>query len=261
MALEFLGIIPLPFRNSSLTSDQDIGRSSLFFPFIGFIYGLILLISSLIIVPLVSKDVCGILLSLILVILSRGLHIDGLSDTFDALGFVGSKERRLDIMKDSTVGPFGVTAVFFVLLLKIFLISSLTVQGGLFYISILMFPVVGRWSIVVALYFGNSARDNGLGRIFFLHTKGFEFFWTTVITINILGFAVLFDLGAAAFVGIYHELLYFLVLPAAYLTSVFLVRIFIRSFGGLTGDNLGAICELSEVITLLTFVIVGGIDK
>ncbi|MBF0473881.1 MAG: adenosylcobinamide-GDP ribazoletransferase [Nitrospirae bacterium] len=173
-AFEFLGIIPVPYFKASMAKEEDIGRSSIFFPLVGFIYGLILVISSLIIAPFVSKEVCGILLCLILLILSRGLHIDGLSDTFDALGCSKSIERKLEIMKDSTVGPFGVTSINFILLLKIFLVSSLVGQGGLFYISILLFPVLGRWAIVIALYFGNPARDEGLGKLFFTYTKKIE---------------------------------------------------------------------------------------
>lgn len=258
LAIGFLGI--LPARCGSLAKDEDIGRSSVFFPVVGLIYGLILILSSLIIVPFFPKEVCGILLCLILVVLTRGLHIDGLSDTFDALGSNKNLERKLEIMKDSTIGPFGVTAVFFVLLLKIFLIACLIGQGGLFYITILLFPVIGRWSMVIALYLGNPARSDGLGRVFFIHTKKFEIFWSTFILINILGIAVLIGyLVNPVSITVYHRLLFFVVLPIIFLSSIYWKKIFTKSFGGLTGDNLGAICELSEVLSLMAFVVIGGV--
>ncbi|MBF0540895.1 MAG: adenosylcobinamide-GDP ribazoletransferase [Nitrospirae bacterium] len=258
-AFEFLGIIPVPYFKASMAKEEDIGRSSIFFPLVGFIYGLILVISSLIIAPFVSKEVCGILLCLILLILSRGLHIDGLSDTFDALGCSKSIERKLEIMKDSTVGPFGVTSIIFILLLKIFLVSSLVGQGGLFYISILLFPVLGRWAIVIALYFGNPARDEGLGKLFFTYTKKIEMFWSVFITVNILGLAVLLDYGVNYFSSSkYQGLKMFIVLPIVLMSCIFWVRVFKKSFGGLTGDNLGAICEMTEVTSLLVFIVIGG---
>lgn len=257
LAIEFLGIIPVPFFRGSIASDEDIGRSSLFFPVVGFIYGMILVLSSLIIAPFVSKEVCGILICLISLILSRGLHIDGLSDTFDALGARCSRERKLEIMKDSTVGPFGVTAIIFILLLKIFLSASLVGQGGLFYCSILIFPVIGRWSMVIAIYFGRSARDDGLGKIFFTYTKRIEIFWSSFITVNILGLAVLVDNGMRFFS--FRGFLFFMVMPIVLISSIFWLHMFTRSFGGLTGDNLGAICEISEALSLLVFVVIGGV--
>ena len=102
-----------------------------------------------------------------LVLSNGGFHLDGLADTFDALAAKGDREKKLSVMKDGTIGPVGVIAVFFSLLIKYLAIKNLTLFP-LFtlYSSLLFMPAISKLAMVISMFYGKSARADGLGRLF-----------------------------------------------------------------------------------------------
>jgi adenosylcobinamide-GDP ribazoletransferase len=79
-------------------------------------------------------------------LLTRGLHLDGLGDTFDGLGAGGDRERMLRIMDDSHTGAFGLIAIVLLLFSKIHAIESMDNER---WRALLAAPILGRWAMVL----------------------------------------------------------------------------------------------------------------
>jgi adenosylcobinamide-GDP ribazoletransferase len=173
-----------------------------------------------------------------LVALTGGLHLDGLMDTFDGVFGRADPDRKLEIMRDSRVGSFGVLGALCVLLLKFALFASLGVP--LMIPALLIVPAVARWAMVLAARLFPSARITGLGAAF-----------RQTITIPSLVLAALISLLAALVFG---HLVGLIVWIGASVVAVAIAAWISRLLGGLTGDVYGAIIEITEVVALLLFV-------
>ena len=112
IALQFLTRLPVTLRSSP--SKKEMGYSILFYPLIGLLLGIVLLVVSRLLVD-VQSFLTAALLLLIWVGLTGALHLDGLADMSDAwVGGLGEQSRTLRIMKDPNCGPMGVTAIILV---------------------------------------------------------------------------------------------------------------------------------------------------
>jgi adenosylcobinamide-GDP ribazoletransferase len=178
------------------------------------------------------------LLVVALVILTGGLHLDGLMDSCDGLFGGSTRERKLEIMRDSRVGTFGVLAGICMLLLKFALFASLRVQ--VLPLALLLALPSARWAIVVALRVFPSARATGLGAAFH-----------RVITTKRLLVTGIVSLVIVLIAG---QLLGLLVWMTVTVTSLLLGLWMTQSIGGLTGDTYGAIEEVAEGVALLLLV-------
>jgi adenosylcobinamide-GDP ribazoletransferase len=108
-ALQFLTLFPWP-KHADRSADE-IGPGTVFFPVIGLLLGLILVLVNSLLETFASPGLLSVVLVTILALLTRGLHLDGLGDTFDGLGAGGDRERVLRIMDDSHIGAFGLWAM------------------------------------------------------------------------------------------------------------------------------------------------------
>lgn len=236
-ALQFLTIIRLR-RNLPFT-EEALGHAATFFPVVGLILGGLLWLcdKSLFFLP---PSLLNLLLVAVLAALSRGLHLDGLADTVD--GLLGSADRRqsLAIMKDSAIGTFGVLAVFLALFLKLRSLDLL--EGGYRGVALLVAPMLGRWSCVVMAYSSRPARAEGLGWVFVRGVRFREFGLASVLAL-VVTFALVEVLGLAVFV------------PLAALTVLFTLYCN-RRLGGVTGDTLGAMGEMTETLTFSLFALI-----
>jgi adenosylcobinamide-GDP ribazoletransferase len=248
LAVQFLTIFPIKKR-AELSPDEPSPEepspdeapgggflgSMAFFPVVGALQGLILVIAYYILSAPLSPPVVSALLVVILVITNGGLHLDGLADTVDGLAGGATPEERLSIMRDHTTGALGVVSLVLLLLVKYAAITSIPVElkpGILF-----VFPIAGRWAMVPFSFWGIKAReDGGLGSSF-TGASSKILLTATVITaavsLFILGFRtllVLFAIGALA-----------------YAATVY----FRGKLGGITGDVFGFVSELGEVLFLL----------
>jgi adenosylcobinamide-GDP ribazoletransferase len=175
------------------------------------------------------------LLLTLTVLLTRGLHLDGLADTVDGLGGGCTPEQRLAIMKDSRLGAFGGVALVLALLLKFTFLLALLEQGG--GLGLALFPIISRGGMVFLAYLSPYARpEGGLGRAMTEGVDGLVFGSAAVGTLGLAFLAGgLWGLGLMAGA-----------VPVVWLLS----RYYRRQLGGITGDTLGATNELVEILVL-----------
>ena len=232
---------------------------------VGLLIGVLLLLVHLGASLLFSGLLTAALMLFVLSAVTRGLHLDGLMDVCDGIFGGHTPERRLEIMKDPHVGAFGVVGLVLILLLKFGALASLNanywfdansvpgwwssvevryaplweVQGLLMSpgITLLLFPVLSRWSMVVSLGAFPYARTQGLGSPF--HQGG--------IGISTAA-AALIALTLAVVLGGFGGLVLFAGVTVLALAMGWAMT---RSLGGLTGDCYGATNEICEVAVLL----------
>jgi adenosylcobinamide-GDP ribazoletransferase len=235
-AIRFLTIFPFP---GQLGSDgKDLAGSTPFFPVVGLGLGFIAAGLSWLFWILFPPFVAAVLMSVVLMGFSGGLHLDGLADTAD--GFFSARPRKqiLEIMRDSRIGAMGVIALIMLLLLKVTALASLD-RGQAMRAALLM-PVAGRCAIVLVMALLPYARkDGGLASLFYSRRSRWAGIWAFF-------FFFLFALLTAGRDCLLPMLLFVLTV------SVF-VLICKKIIGGATGDTLGAACELGEVCTALAF--------
>lgn len=237
IALQFLSCLPI--RLPGMPAPQELGRSLLFYPLVGLLFGAVLwgLQGLLAGTPLLLH---AALLLAAWVVLSGGLHLDGLADSADAwLGGFGDRERTLEIMKDPRSGPIAVVTLGLVLLLKFTALVALIEQGGA--MALVVAPLIGRSALLALFLTTRYVRAGGLGQALADHVP------------RQVGQQVLVASGVAcvALGGIPGGLA---VLLAA-LLFVWLRRVMIQRLGGTTGDTAGALLELLEMAVLVGWVL------
>jgi adenosylcobinamide-GDP ribazoletransferase len=230
-ALQFLTLFPWPKRTER--SADELGPSAIFFPVIGFLLGLILVLVNVLLEPFASPGLSSVALVTILALLTRGLHLDGLGDTFDGLGAGGDRERILRVMDDSHTGAFGLIAIVLLLFFKIHAIESIDSER---WRALLVAPVLGRWAMVLLGYRSHAAKA-GLGSTLIDHLETKHVVFATFITL-LLSAAILHGAGIAMMIWV----------------AIFALaskKYFHRRLGGVTGDTFGAAGELSETSVLV----------
>lgn len=241
-ALRFLSTLPVPgsaYLFSKQTSDARVILGSAYFPLVGLILAALLSLLPLLIGAYVPKLVLAALCVITLICLTGGLHLDGLMDTCDGLFAGRERERKLEIMRDSRVGSFGVLAGISLLLLKFSLLASL--DRHLLPLAFLSSLPISRWSMVCAVRLFPVARVEGLGAVF----------RRTVTLPRCLFAGVTALVLAVCWLHLFGIVLWLL----GSLIAVAIGRWITQVVGGLTGDSYGAIAEVSEVAVLLIFVL------
>lgn len=253
-SLGLLTVIPVGSR--AVHSEAELQKSIPAFPLVGLLLGALLAASAYASSWLFSSSLSAALVVLAGALLTGGLHLDGLSDTFDGIAKRGDSASRLAVMKGGASGPAGVTATVLVLLIKYLAITELLAYTG-YPLLLAAMPVASRWAAVAAMYHGRAARPDGLGRIFIGRISNKAFIASTALAFVIIIALVFGGLGRMSLgfmpLGLTLQALMFLVCGAGilYVCTILLVRLFKSMFGGLTGDGVGAVIELSEIIYLM----------
>ncbi|BDZ74969.1 adenosylcobinamide-GDP ribazoletransferase [Methylophaga marina] len=233
IALQFLTIIPVSYANAT---EQQLGRSLVFYPLVGLIIGFIL--SGVVsVLPGSYSLLSAALLLTVWVLLTGGLHIDGLADSADAwLGGIGSKQRTLAIMKDPAAGPIAVIVLGLTLLLKLALLEIVISSGQIY--ALIWSIILARTAMPLLFLTTDYVRPNGIGAVFKHYLPVNQVKWmlgiTTLIAFFCLGFTPLL-LGLIVFLLLRYAMEHRL--------------------DGFTGDTAGAMVELLE-ISFLFFLIV-----
>jgi adenosylcobinamide-GDP ribazoletransferase len=236
-ALTILTVIPVPGFNPEA---KDIAASKPFIPFIGLLigaaaYGIAIFLNCHF-SPLISAMIMVIFLALI----SRCFHLDGLADSADGMLSSRSRERMLEIMRDSHIGTMGVFAIVATLGLKAAAFCS--IPAYFFPVIALLTPLFGRYSIIIYCHFSNYARETGMGKVMFENKSWLNLLWCTAFTAAIAWY----------FLGITG----ILILSGTILFSLFWVVYTRFKLGGATGDTIGANVEITEMLVPLLFIII-----
>lgn len=240
-AIQFLTVFNLGKADDSYKT-ADIAKSVIFFPIAGLLLGLICTVSYYLIVYLTHNHLVAALFPVFLLgFLSRGLHLDGIADTFDALHFAKyDKKRALEVMKDNTAGAFGVSALILLLLAKFVLIYSIP-YDYIFGVLVLI-PVISRWTPSLVARFTTPASEKGLGFTFTEYVTTEYFLICSIITFIL----------SVVFLGLPGILIFLSVI----IFSSLLTWFFSSSFGGTTGDIYGSVIELTELFGFLAAIVI-----
>jgi adenosylcobinamide-GDP ribazoletransferase len=241
-ALQFLTIFTL--KKDHRVDENDLARSMAYFPFVGFLIGLILVWADRALSWFFPDTISNIFLLVLAAVLTRALHLDGLADTIDGIAGGSDPASRLAIMKDSRIGTAGVLAVSFVLLTRYVCLNNLF--GEFKNAVLLTAPAFGRWSQMLMMFRAEYGREHGLGKAFVGHVRTGGLVIASVVSLGISAWVIVRDVRTVFLaIGI----------PLAIAAGTVLWRWFItRKIGGVTGDSVGAASEMSETLTLLLFV-------
>lgn len=237
LALQFLTIIPARIKK---IAPGEMARAAAYFPAIGLLLGLVLWsVNHLLSLAQFDPVPSNIMLVVLLVILTGGLHLDGLSDTSDAIFSGKGKTDMLAIMRDPHTGVMGVLAIVSILMLKVAFLSSIlpNTKG----IALVLMCVLARWSISFSVFAFPYARDDGKAKPFMDGTNRSIFFFATLIAL-----AIVFIISKTAGLAIFG-----MIAAIAYLANSFIKK----KIGGITGDTIGAVNELVETAVLSGVVI------
>lgn len=182
----------------------------------------------------VTPGVTAVLVLATGALLTGGLHEDGLSDTADGLFGGWTKERRLEIMKDSRVGSYGVLALVLVVLARWSALTALLVFGG-HWAALVATGALSRAPMALMMSLLPNAREAGLS-----HATGQP---SPNVALVAVGLAAAITLGLVGWAALP-------MLAAATVTMVALAVVALRKIGGQTGDILGASQQLAEVACL-----------
>lgn len=234
LALTFLTVFPWRWKGPA--APEDLARSMFWFPWVGALLGVVYLGAWIGFQRLLPPPAAAGLLLCLTVIMTGGLHLDGLADTADGLAGGRNPAERLQIMKDSRLGTFGVASLALALILKFAFLLALPAMG-LEYGSIFLFPVISRWGLVFLAYLSPNARpEGGLGQAMIEGVNDRVLAGASVA-------ALALSLLACGFRGM-------VLFTAAGLFVWLLSRFFLKKLGGITGDVLGAANELLEILVL-----------
>lgn len=232
-AIGFLTVVPVGRRCEP--KEGEWGRAVVWFPVVGLLIGLVL----------AGVDWCGrslwdahVAAALVVgtaVVVTGGLHLDGLMDTADGLFSWQSRERMLEIMRDPRSGALGVAAGATALLVKFACLGHLA--GAEHWRVIAAAPVMGRVAMVSAVALFPYARESGTGARF-----AAEVGVRHAVGAMIFGAALAVGLLRLEGLAVFGAALALAVVCGAYVG---------RRVGGLTGDVYGAVNEVVEVLALL----------
>lgn len=277
IALQFL--TRLKIVNQTEWSVEDFGKSVVAFPYVGVIIGLILALLYGILSPFIPLVPLMLIIVVAEFLITGGLHADGLMDTSDGLFSGRERERKLEIMKDSRIGSFGVVAFVFVTLLKWQLLTAIP-TAEFIPMALIMMPLMSRWSLVLSIRSYPYAREQGMGAAFAnlapkhvitYNTLSTFFMPIVILLIGVILYTLLYgvysifsiaDVGYVVGLGIlaYATLGIFQInivsMIITYIINRLLNRYIVKQLGGTTGDTYGFVVEVTEVLLLFVYIII-----
>jgi cobalamin 5'-phosphate synthase/cobalamin synthase len=261
--INFLTVIPTGKRWCVI--QPKVGYAVFWFPIIGLLIGFMLTFVYIPATRFFPHLVADAIILIIYIVITGGFHLDGFADTCDGIFGGNTKKKRLDIMRDSQIGSYGALCLICTVGLKYVCLISIDPKAlaGLSFISdyktindlnpvylyacekgkVLLFMCsLGRWSQVLGAGLSNYARDEGgTGKIIIENVKMRHALYSSFIP-GILIFL---------FCGIKGILIF----STVFFVVIFFVSYMKKKLGGMTGDTLGALNEISELTVLLSFLL------
>ena len=240
--LQFLTRIPI---RVDIGFDDEFHKTMYYFPLVGFVLGFLYFIIGLVSSFVFDSYITSVNVLIATVILTGGLHLDGVGDTFDGIYSYRDKDRILEIMKDSRLGTNAMLSVLFLMLMKIGLVYAIVESGQLY--NLIFMPAFARMAIVVACYKSVTPRKKGMGNVFIgkptLKMILIGILYTAILVIFIG--TMLFNLNSMDLTKI------ILFIPVMIILSRIFVKYIYSKIDGITGDILGCTSELMEVMYLI----------
>jgi len=241
LAIQFLTRIPVKTPDEITASQQ--GESLLYYPVVGFLIGGILFGVMYYIQP-ISYFISAAVVLAIWVLITGGLHLDGLADSADAWlgGTKGDKEeikvRSFEIMKDPNCGPAGVFWIVIIMLLKFSALTELS-QSNVY--VLLLVPVIGRGMAVLLFLTTPYVSKYGIASKLVNHIpRKMAYVMLANVTLILI---------VTNFYGTF-------IIIAVLFVMILLRQLMINRLGGMTGDTAGALIEISETVALIMYVLV-----
>ncbi|WP_142414647.1 adenosylcobinamide-GDP ribazoletransferase [Hathewaya massiliensis] len=235
---QFFTRIPI---NKALDCDMKNFRDgSFFFPVIGLFIGVLQYGLYKILILCLPYNIVAVLILMVPIIITGGLHVDGLGDTVDGFfSFKGDKEKIMEIMKDSRVGTFAAIAIVIDLLLRYTAISTAIGTGNPY--ILIAAPIIGRFTVVFLCFIGKSAKKNSSANIYIGNIGIKGMILTTLFT-----FLFIFKL---------ISIKYTLILMVSSLCLSYLFYLLcLNKIEGLNGDTLGANYEIIDVFSMILYI-------
>ena len=229
----FLTIFP-----SSNATLETIAKYMYVFPIVGIVIGLLIGSFGFGLSFLLDPLLVSLIVVASITIVTGIHHADGLADFADGLMVKGSKDKKLKAMKDLSTGSAGIVAI---VLYLIGLIITISLTNGFdLFRAILISEILAKFSMVLMASLGNSASlgsNSPFVKIMKDKKKLSVAFVIMLIPVMIIG-----------------ETTGLVMLGVSIIVTIFILAISTRSFGGITGDVLGATNELTRLASLMVFV-------
>ncbi len=236
--MQFLTRIPMPI---TVDLDEEFHKGICYFPLVGLILGLCYYFIGCIGRIIFNDYITAVFILLGTVLLTGGLHLDGVGDTFDGLYSYRDRERILEIMKDSRLGTNALLSILFLILLKLGFLISLLEQDKLW--GVVIMPVIARTMQVIVCYKGKTPRENGMGNIFIGKVSRS----TLSIVLGIASVTTMIVVCIASPCSWRMLIRVAIAIGSVVGTLKVFERSVYQKIGGITGDILGCICELAEL--------------
>lgn len=232
VALQFLTVLPINIASG--VDKEDFGRSLAWFPFVGLLIGMVLS-SSIFFFNFLPQPVIAALILAGSIIITGGIHLDGFADTCDGLYGSTTKDKRLEIMRDSHIGTMAASGMILLLILKFSILANMP-EECIWKFLILM-PASARWAQALACFLSKYARQDGKAKYFIEYAS-----WREIVIGSV--FILLLFIALLGIKGL-------ALLLALFLAALIFISVIKSKVGGMTGDTIGAINEITELNALL----------
>lgn len=231
LVLSFFTRLPVPYIEYT---QEKYKKGIKYLPLVGFIIGFILFLFTFL-DGFIHRPVLSLIIWIIYIWITGALHIDGFSDTIDGIFSNRDKEKMLEIMKDSRIGAFGVIGIVLLLITNIVLTSYIDLK------YIFLVPIVGRTMAIFSASESDYPRESGMGKVFMkninLKESNFGLAFLAIITSAFFGFKLV------------------LLISITIVVTLYLTRYISKKIGGMTGDTIGFIIEITQTIFLFSIYI------
>ncbi len=263
----FAFLTRIPFKTKNDDAQPNIRNVVICFPIVGLAIGMILALVYFPLSAVLPAPVADAIILAFYIVLTGALHLDGFADTCDGIFGGYDREKRLKIMRDSSIGVFGALGLICLIGIKYLCFHSICAENvflphvfELFIaagdlasndlslrlqkcVVLFLTPSIGRWAQTIGSSIAKYARGdaNGTGMFIF---KGSKIRYTVCSAIIPFA-ATLYFLGPAGYI----------VLPVITIFSIVFTLKIKAKLGGMTGDTLGALNETSELIFVVFFLL------
>lgn len=242
-ALMFFTRIPIPYKLDY--SSEIMNQSQKYYPLVGIVVGLINALICYVLQFILPIDICLVLMMMSSVLLTGAFHEDGFTDVCDSFGGGYGKEKILTIMKDSRVGAYGVVGIILLFLLKFLSMKHLAETSFLDFLVILIIAhSSSRYFSGIMIHTHQYVTDIDQSKSKPLANKALP---KKTLLVGLVFTLLPFIWFQKAWI--------LLVLPFAYLGKIYLGWYFDKHIGGYTGDCLGTVQQVTEVLIYLGFII------